>query len=106
MRPGKGRITINSQDYREYFSRAPVGAKQFLDRLLEMDPVREVVSRVDVEVAVQGSSPMTNRQAKAVAHALARVLIRYDQSLKPTLKVNGFGGVNVKNADVRPKRRL
>jgi len=101
MRPGEGEITVNGQPLREYFSRAPVRAKRFLYRLLEMGQVREVLSRMDVAITVAGSSPTTTRQAKAVAHALARVLIHHDQSMKPILKVSGFGGANVKeeNAD-------
>jgi len=97
MRPGKGAITVNSQDYGEYFSRAPSRAKQFLNRLLEMREVREVLSEMDVEVTVRGSSPTTTRQAKAVAHALARVLICCKPSMKQILKASGFGGVRVKS---------
>jgi len=96
MRPGNGEITVNGRSLQEYFSHSPVRAMRFLHRLLELEQVREVLSRMDVVVTVTGSSSTTTRQAKAVAHALARVLIRYDQSMKPNLKANGFGGANVK----------
>jgi ribosomal protein S9 len=61
-----------------------------------MTDVRQVLARMEVSVDVRGSNPTTTRQAKAVAHALARALMSYDPQLKPLLKQAGFGGVRVK----------
>jgi len=104
MRPGEGEITVNGQPLQEYFSHAPARAKRFLYRLLKMGQVREVLSRMDVAITVVRSSPTTNRQAKAVAHALARAIIHYDQSMKPILKASGFGGASVKRMPRRDWR--
>jgi len=105
MRLGEGEITVNGQPLRECFSRAPARAKRFLYRLLEMEQVREVLSKMDVAITVAGSSPTTTRQAKAVAHALARALIHYDPSMKPDIKTNGFGGAIVRRIPVDIRRR-
>jgi len=96
MRVGDGRIFVNGEDYRKYFAHAPKEAMRFLERLMEVDSIREVLSTMDLEVTVQGSNPKTNRQVRAVAHAMARALICYDKNLKPVLRREGFGGVKVR----------
>jgi small subunit ribosomal protein S9 len=94
--PGLGEIKVNGHSVGEYFSHAPMKAKQFLNRLLELEEVQHALSELDATVAVHGSNQYTTRQVKAVTHALARGLISYDPSLKRSLREAGFGGVKVR----------
>jgi ribosomal protein S9 len=96
LRRGSAKIEVNGHPIDEYFKNTPSKAKRFLYRLLELDRVHEVLSQMEVRITVTGSSPSTMRQAKAVAHAIARALMSYDPKLKPLLKQAGFGGVRVK----------
>jgi small subunit ribosomal protein S9 len=100
LQHGSGDIRVNGRPLDDYFKETPPRAKQFLRRLLELDRVRETLSRMEVLITVTGSDPTTTRQAKAVAHALARALMSYDPKLMPSLKQAGFGGVRVKKRPV------
>jgi len=97
LRDGSGRITVNGISVIDYFKDAPDKGWNFLRRLQYLPQARDVLSRFNVQVEVWGSNPTTMRQIKAVAHALARALVRYDPKLEPVLKRAGFGGVRVKN---------
>ncbi|MBA2226681.1 MAG: uS9 family ribosomal protein [Thermogemmata sp.] len=105
LREGSGPIKVNGQNILDYFGKAPDKAKQFLMKLLEMTDVRQVLARMEASVNVTGSNPTTTRQAKAVAHALARALMSYNPHLKSLLKRYGFGGVRVKSSFVFPQER-
>jgi small subunit ribosomal protein S9 len=96
LRHGSANIEVNGHPIDEYFKKTPSKAKRFLYRLLELDRVREVLSEMKVRITVEQSSSGTMRQAKAVAHAIARALTSYDANLKPFLKREGFGGVRAK----------
>jgi len=100
LQHGSGDIRVNGCPLDDYFKETPPRAKQFLWRLLELDRVRETLSRMEVLITVTGSDPTTTRQAKAVAHTLARALMSYDPKLMPSLKQAGFGGVRVKKRPV------
>ncbi|MEM3402606.1 MAG: 30S ribosomal protein S9, partial [Candidatus Hadarchaeales archaeon] len=99
MRNGVGEIKVNGRRVDDYFRQAPHKAKQFLERLLDLKEVREVLSQMEVNVTVEGSSSTTMRQPKAVAHALARALMDYDPRLTPLLRQAGFGAVKVKDCE-------
>lgn len=96
LQHGSGNITVNDFSINQYFRKAPTKARRFLGRLRGLPTISDVLSRLDAYVEVEGSSPDTMRQAKAVAHALARALMAYDPELKPLLKRQGFGGVKVR----------
>lgn len=98
LQNGSGEIKVNGQPIEHYFRGAPIKARQFLQRLLELDQVRGALSQMEVRITVTGSGPTKTRQAKAAAHALARALMSYDAKLKPLLKQAGFGGVRVTKA--------
>ncbi len=105
LRYGSGYIKVNGRPIDDYFKGTPLKANHFLRRLLELDQIREALSRMEVLITVKGSSPSTSRQTKAVTHALARALISYDSKLKPLLKQAGFGGVRVtKVSSMRSER--
>jgi len=97
LRPGSGELRVNGQPVWEYFKGAPNKAKSFLRRLLEMVMVKQVLMRMEVIVRVEGSSPVTMRQTKAVAHAIARALMSFDSKHRKPLRQAGFGGVRLKS---------
>lgn len=97
---GSADIRVNGQAMNEYFQHAPRNALLFLRRLLELGQVHEILSELSVSLDVKGSRPSTQRQVKAVAHALARALMRYDPRLKPLLKQAGFGGVRMASPSI------
>ena len=96
LRLGSGVITVKNYSLDDYFKNAPSKAKRFLRRLLESEQVRVALLQIEVSIIIAGSSPGSARQAKAAAHALARVLTSYDPTLKVPLKQSGFGGTRVR----------
>lgn len=95
LQDGSGSFTVNGKPVREYFKNAPVKARHFLWHFQDLPPARDILSRLDVQIEVWGSSPTTMRQAKAVTHALARAIAMYEPKLKSLLKRAGFGGVRM-----------
>jgi small subunit ribosomal protein S9 len=81
--PGEGRVTVNEKDPLAYLGR----------RVLEMGalaPLRVtgMTRKFDITVKVVGGG--TSGQAGAIAHGIARALIRYDPDLRPPLKKAGL----------------
>lgn len=97
LQHGSGKITVNGHAIDQYFKQAPSKARQFLRRLRELTKASEALRRLDADVKVKGSTAVRTRQAKAVAHALARALIDHDPMLKPVLRQAGFGGTRVRS---------
>ena len=95
LQGGSGSFTVNGKLAGEYFKNVPAKARHFLWRFQDLPPARDVLSRLDGQIEVWGSSPTTIRQAKAVAHALARAMTMYEPKLKSLLKGAGFGGVRM-----------
>jgi ribosomal protein S9 len=93
---GSHRIQVNGQEIWEFFEPSPNKAKLFLQRLLDIEDVKNVIVKFNVQIIVDGSSPRTKQQAYAVTHALARALSALDPTLKQLLlKQYRFGGVRV-----------
>ncbi|HEY9084349.1 MAG TPA: 30S ribosomal protein S9 [Candidatus Tyrphobacter sp.] len=80
---GQGVITINKKPIDEYFPRPQL--RQIVRQPLE---ATESASRFDIEVKAEGGG-MTG-QAGAVRHGIARALVDMDETLKETLRKNGF----------------
>ena len=80
---GTGKITVNGRAFEYYFP---------------LDTLRGVVShpltvtgtteKLDVKVNVSGGGP--NGQAGAVRHGISRALLKFDATLRPALKAEGF----------------
>lgn len=104
LRQGSGEFIVNDKPVWMYFKGAPRKAKRFLRRLLELEKVRPLVEKMEIDVKVVRSQPRTNRQIKAVTHAVARALVYYDPRLKRLLKEKGFGGARVTAFSARGKR--
>lgn len=83
MSAGGGKITVNDRPLDEYFGRET--ASMIVRQPLE---VAEMVDKFDINVTVRGGGGFG--QAGAIRHGLARALIDYDETLRPTLRQAGF----------------
>lgn len=80
---GKGQITVNNRDYKEYFTTHQL-------RYLVEQPLTltEAAGKYDIKVNLDGGG-MTG-QAEALRLAISRALIKIDPEKKPLLKANGL----------------
>ena len=80
---GSGKITVNGRPVENYF---------VLDtqRFTVTGPltITGTADKLDVRVNVQGGGP--NGQAGATRHGIARALLKFDATLRPALKKEGF----------------
>jgi small subunit ribosomal protein S9 len=81
--PGKGNITVNKKDYKEFF---PVDVLQY--KVEQPFTLTETKGQYDVTVNVQGGG--INGQAEAVRLGITRALIEINADHKPTLKEEGL----------------
>ncbi len=83
IRPGSGAIVVNRLPIEQYFGRETA-------RMVVRQPLvaLELQDRFDVSVNVAGGGP--SGQAGAIRHGITRALMRYDESLRPTLRKAGF----------------
>jgi len=76
---GKGAITVNGRDYKEYF---PTGILQYcVEQSLNKANLR---NEYDVKVNVAGGG--TNGQAQAIRLAIAKALVENNDELRATFK--------------------
>ena len=80
---GQGVITINKKAIDDYFPRQTL--QQIVRQPLE---ATQSLSRFDIDVKTEGGG--IAGQAGAVRHGIARALLEIDESLKETLRKNGF----------------
>ncbi|HYQ56633.1 MAG TPA: 30S ribosomal protein S9 [Draconibacterium sp.] len=80
---GKGNITINKRELKEYF---PAETLQYI----AMQPLNllEVAEKYDVKANLDGGGP--KGQAEAFRLALTRALMEIDPESRPQLKAAGF----------------
>jgi len=83
LKPGKGQFIVNGKPVDEFFSRET--GRMIVRQALE---VTKTASSFDIMVNVKGGGE--NGQAGAVRHGIARALIEFDASLKPTLSAAGM----------------
>jgi small subunit ribosomal protein S9 len=83
MKRGTGKITVNGRSIDEYFQRET-------GRMIARQPleVTNSITTFDIQVNVNGGGE--SGQAGAVRHGIARALIDYDATLKPTLSRAGL----------------
>lgn len=80
---GKGQITINHKDYKEYF---PEDRLQYvIEQPLKLT---ELEGKFDIIANLDGGG--FKGQAEALRLAIARALIKIDPEKKPVLKSNGL----------------
>jgi len=80
---GKGQITINKKDIKEYF---PLDQLQYI--VLQPLNLLEVADRYDIRVNLDGGG--VKGQAEALRLAIARALVKIDPESKKELRANGF----------------
>ena len=83
LRPGKGEITINRNSLDKYFGRET--ARMVVRQPLELLDMKD---KFDVTVTVTGGG-MTG-QAGAIRHGITRALMKYDETLRKSLRQAGF----------------
>ncbi len=83
MKEGKGNITINKRDYKEFFPLATLQSK-----VLQAFELTETTGKYDVTINVAGGG--INGQAEAIRLGISRALVKVNEEHKPTLKVDGL----------------
>jgi small subunit ribosomal protein S9 len=83
IKPGSGRITVNDRPIETYFARPVL-------RMVIGQPftVSARDNQYDVVCTVKGGG--LSGQAGAVRHGISQALARFEPTLRPTLKKNGF----------------
>jgi len=76
---GKGAITVNSKDLKEYFPHELLQQK-VMEALVAVGREKDF----DISVRVLGGGPAG--QAEAVRHGIARALVKFDEALRPVVK--------------------
>lgn len=84
LRPGKGKLIVNSEDWKKYF-----GERAHFDNYMRA-PLKETqtLSKYDVIVNVMGGGP--KGQAGAIRHGIARALVAANPEFRGILKKSGF----------------
>lgn len=80
---GKGQITINKKDLKEYF---PLDQLQYI--VLQPLNLLEVADQYDIRVNLDGGG--IKGQAEALRLAISRALVQLDPESKKELRANGF----------------
>lgn len=80
---GKGEITVNGKDAKEYF---PVATLQ--DKLNQPFVLTETVGQYDVKVNVKGGG--ISGQVEAIRLGISRALVQENEEVKPLLKADGL----------------
>ena len=83
MSKGKGNITINKKDSKEYFS-----TNTLLYKVTQPLKVVDMEGKFDINVHVVGGG--TTGQADAIKLAIARALCELDAENRPALKAEGL----------------
>ena len=83
MSKGKGNITVNGKDFKEYF---PVDTMQV--KLEQPFNITDVAGKFDVKVNVNGGG--TTGQAEAIRLAISRALCELDPENRVSLKPEGM----------------
>jgi small subunit ribosomal protein S9 len=80
---GKGKITINGRDYKEYF-----GAETLQYVVTQPLVVMNATDKYDIIANLDGGG--VKGQAEALRLGITRALVKVDNENKPLLKSNGF----------------
>jgi small subunit ribosomal protein S9 len=80
---GKGKITVNDRDYKEYF-----GAETLQYVVTQPLVVMNATDKYDIRVNLDGGG--VKGQAEALRLGITRALIQIDAENKTVLKANGF----------------
>lgn len=83
LKKGSGNIVINNRTMDQYFGRET-------GRMIVRQPLEklDMMENFDINVTVSGGG--ISGQAGAIRHGITRALIKYDESLRKTLRQAGF----------------
>jgi small subunit ribosomal protein S9 len=83
LKPGKGKITINSRSLQEYFGRETA-------RMIVLQPfdLTQTTDSFDIDVNVVGGG--NSGQAGAIRHGITRALMQVNPDFRSPLKKAGF----------------
>ena len=81
--PGSGSVKVNGKPVDKYFS-----VQSVITEIFAPLKTTETDGKFDVFVNVNGGG--FRGQAEAIRHGIARALLQYEDSLRPTLKKEGF----------------
>ncbi|XOV69003.1 MAG: 30S ribosomal protein S9 [Fluviicola sp.] len=80
---GKGNVTVNKRDYKDFF---PVAVLQ--SKIVQPFALTDTVGQYDVKVNVSGGG--INGQVEAIRLGISRALVELDAEFKPMLKEEGL----------------
>lgn len=80
---GKGKIVVNSKDYKEYF-----GVVELQEEVLQPLKLLSIQNKYNIRANIQGGG--VRGQAEALRLAIARALVKDDAERRVTLKTNGL----------------
>lgn len=80
---GTGNITVNAKSLDEFFGRET--SRMVVRQPLE---VASLTDKLDLKITVTGGG--SSGQAGAIRHGIARALVDYDESLRPSMRAAGF----------------
>ncbi|MEQ6918341.1 30S ribosomal protein S9 [Halomonas aquatica] len=83
MKPGTGKITVNSRELDQYFGR--VTGRMVVRQPLELT---NTLGQFDVYVTVKGGGGSS--QAGAIRHGITRALMVYNEDFRPQLREAGY----------------
>ena len=83
LRKGQGQITVNGKSLDDFFGRET--SRMIVRQPLELT---QTADKFDVSVSVEGGG--ITGQAGAIRLGIARALVEYDETLKPSLRKAGF----------------
>ena len=83
LRPGNGKVTVNGQDFNEYF-------QGLVRAVAALEPLRAVdaLGRFDPYITVRGGGK--SGQIDAIKLGIARALVQYNPDYRAKLKPLGF----------------
>jgi small subunit ribosomal protein S9 len=83
LTPGTGTVTVNKREFERYFPEMH-HREQVMAAFRSVD----MLGRFDVHANVHGGG--RTGQVEAIRHGIARALVEIDESLKGTLRRNGY----------------
>ena len=83
LRDGKGKITINGRDFKEYF-----GAETLQYVVTQPLVTMDAIDKYDITANLNGGG--VKGQAEALRLGITRALVQMDAECKPALKAEGF----------------
>ena len=83
LKEGKGEITVNKRDYKEYF---PLATLQYV--VTQPLAITETLGKYDIVANLDGGG--ITGQAEALRLAISRALVEIDPESRPPLKVKGL----------------